>query len=150
MFTPQLGGVISPSEPSPPDNALLEKVRHGVNELDRQAGKSWDDNSERLSASLMLMAVEKGFKAEDDLKFGFNTPTDKLGGGEVLHMWRADHVSPDPAANRVHMTTQEALSVPAEQRFTQVEAAQQVKAEEIQRSQQQEVTQTQSTPGRSL
>ncbi|MCC5069244.1 hypothetical protein LLE67_15590 [Xanthomonas campestris] len=132
------------------DSALLEKVRQGVSELDRQAGKPWDDNSERLSASLMLMAAEKGFTAKDDLKFAFNTPTPNLGSGEVLHMWRASDASPDPAANRAHMPTQEALSVPAEQRLTQVETLQQAKAEEIQRNQQQDVVQQQSGQARSL
>ncbi|MEA9792139.1 XVIPCD domain-containing protein [Xanthomonas campestris] len=132
------------------DSALLEKVRQGVSELDRQARKPWDDNSERLSASLMLMAAEKGFTAKDDLKFAFNTPTPNLGSGEVLHMWRASNASPDPAANRAHMPTQEALSVPAEQRLTQVEALQQAKAEEIQRSQQQDVVQQQLGQARSL
>ncbi|MEA0635379.1 hypothetical protein [Xanthomonas campestris] len=48
------------------------------------------------------------------------------------------------------MPTQEALSVPAEQRLTQVEALQQAKAEEIQRSQQQDVVQQQLGQARSL
>ncbi|WP_146095313.1 hypothetical protein [Xanthomonas arboricola] len=52
------------------------------------------------------MAIEKGFTAKDDLKLGFNTPTDKLSGGEILHMWRAERLSPDPAADRAHVTMQ--------------------------------------------
>ncbi|MEA0788123.1 hypothetical protein QYY82_19610, partial [Xanthomonas campestris pv. campestris] len=131
-------------------NELLDKIRSGVRGLDQQAGKSWDENSDRLSASLMLMAAEKGFTAKDDLKFAFNSPTEKMAGGEILHMWREGHQSPDPAAHRTHMTTQEALSVPPDQRMAQAELARQAKAEEITISQQKEIVQTQSAQLRSL
>ncbi|MCE4364202.1 XVIPCD domain-containing protein [Xanthomonas hortorum] len=147
---PQQPALNLPGKTVQPDNELLDKIRGGVRGLDQQAGKSWDENSDRLSASLMLMAAEKGFTAKDDLKFAFNSPTDKMAGGEVLHMWREGHQSPDPAAHRAHMTTHEALSAPADQRFAQVEIAQQAKAEEITRSQQQETVQTQSVQSRSI
>ncbi|UNW13010.1 hypothetical protein MP631_03150 [Xanthomonas phaseoli pv. phaseoli] len=50
------------------------------------------------------------------------------------------------------MTTQEALSVPADQRLAQVEVEvmQQTKAQEIMQTQQQETMQTQSTQARSM
>ncbi|WP_434990791.1 XVIPCD domain-containing protein [Xanthomonas melonis] len=143
-------GLSPPGKTAQPDDALLEKIRSGVRGLDQQAGKSWDESSDRLSASLLLMATEKGFTARDDLKFAFSTPTEKLAGGEVLHVWREGHASPDPAAHRAHMPTQEALSVSADQRMKQVELAQQAKAEEVAHSQQQEMTQTQSGQTRSM
>ncbi len=139
-----------PERAEHPNNELLEKIRSGVRGLDQQAGKSWDESSDRLSASLLLMATEKGFTARDDLKFAFNTPTEKLAGGEILHMWREGHHSPDPAAHRAHMTTQEALAVPADQRLAQMEVMQQTKAQEIMQAQQQETMQTQSTQARSM
>lgn len=48
------------------------------------------------------------------------------------------------------MTTQEALSVPPDQRMAQAELARQAKAEEITISQQKEIVQTQSAQLRSL
>ncbi|WP_238979677.1 XVIPCD domain-containing protein [Xanthomonas phaseoli] len=149
---PRLPGLMPPGKKEQPDNELLEKIRSGVRSLDQQAGKVWDESSERLSASLLLMAAEKGFTAKDDLKFAFNTPTEKLAGGEIMHIWREGHHSPDPAAHRAHMTTQEALSVPADQRLAQVEVEvmQQTKAQEIMQTQQQETMQTQSTQARSM
>ncbi|WP_099206235.1 XVIPCD domain-containing protein [Xanthomonas citri] len=146
----QPSGLNPPGKTGQPDNELLEKIRSGVRSLDQQAGKSWDESSERLSASLLLMATEKGFTAKDDLKFAFNTPTEKLAGGEILHMWREGHHSPDPAAHRAHMTTQEALAIPADQRLAQMEVMQQTKAQEIMQAQQQETMQTQSTQARSM
>ncbi|MCD0253936.1 XVIPCD domain-containing protein [Xanthomonas campestris] len=147
---PQQPALNLPGKTVQPDNELLDKIRSGVRGLDQQAGKSWDENSDRLSASLMLMAAEKGFTAKDDLKFAFNSPTEKMAGGEILHMWREGHQSPDPAAHRTHMTTQEALSVPPDQRMAQAELARQAKAEEITISQQKEIVQTQSAQLRSL
>ncbi|WP_420009117.1 XVIPCD domain-containing protein [Xanthomonas sacchari] len=140
-----------PGDPGHPDTALFEKIREGVRGLDQQAGKPWDENSERLSASLLLLAGEKGFTAKDDLKIAANTPTSTLGSGEVVHLWRTGHPSPDPAAHRARMPMQQALAVPAEQRFAQLEAVQQqARTEELQRSQQQDTVQAQATPARSM
>lgn len=147
---PQPPGLMTPGRTAQPDDALLEKIRSGVRGLDQQAGKSWDESSDRLSASLLLMATEKGFTARDDLKFAFNKPTEKLAGGEILHMWREGHHSPDPAAHRAHMTTQEALAIPADQRLVQVAAMQQAKGQEVANSQQQEFIQVQSVQVRSM
>ncbi|QNH17838.1 hypothetical protein HEP74_02994 [Xanthomonas sp. SS] len=153
--TPELDppqtGRAQPGDPGHPNTPLFEKIRDGVRGLDQQAGKPWDENSERLSASLLLLASEKGFTAKDDLKIAANTPTATLGSGEVVHLWRTGHPSPDPAAHRAHMPMQEALAVPAEQRFAQLDVVQQqARSEELQRSQQQETVQAQSAPVRSM
>lgn len=148
---PPQAGRAQPGDPGHPNTPLFEKIRDGVRGLDQQAGKPWDENSERLSASLLLLAGEKGFTAKDDLKIAANTPTATLGSGEVVHLWRTGHPSPDPAAHRAHMPMQEALAVPAEQRFAQLDVVQQqTRAEELQRSQQQETVQAQSAPVRSM
>ena len=148
---PPQAGRAQPGDPGNPNTPLFEKIRDGVRGLDQQAGKPWDENSERLSASLLLLAGEKGFTAKDDLKIATNTPTATLGSGEVVHLWRTGHPSPDPAAHRAHMPMQEALAVPAEQRFAQLEVVQQqARVEELQRSQQQETVQAQSAPVRSM
>ncbi|UKE72258.1 XVIPCD domain-containing protein [Xanthomonas graminis] len=146
---PQVGRV-QPGDPGNPNTPLFDKIRDGVRALDQQAGKPWDENSERLSASLLLLAGEKGFTAKDDLKIATNAPTATFAGGEVVHIWRTGHPSPDPAAHRAHMPMQEALAVPAEQRFVQLDVVQQARAEEVQRSQQQETVQAQSAPVRSI
>jgi len=148
---PPQPGRAQPGDPGHPNTPLFEKIRDGVRGLDQQAGKPWDENSERLSASLLLLAGEKGFTATDDLKIAANTPTATLGSGEVVHLWRTGHPSPDPAAHRAHMPMQEALAVPAEQRFAQLDVVQQQsRTEELQRSQQQETVQAQSAPVRSM
>jgi hypothetical protein len=122
---------IAPRTPSPPgrrqpdtpDHDLLEKLRDGVRRLDQDAGKGWDDASERLAASALLMAKEKGFTAQDELQLSFNKPTQRYAAGELLHLSRqGPGESPDPAANRSHMTTAEALSKPVSERYQEAEA----------------------------
>ncbi|MGV7204179.1 XVIPCD domain-containing protein [Xanthomonas citri] len=58
----QPSGLNPPGKTGQPDNELLEKIRSGVRSLDQQAGKSWDESSERLSASLLLMATERALQ----------------------------------------------------------------------------------------
>lgn len=116
---------------SSPDDALLQKLRECVRALDQQADKPWDDASERLSASALLMARENGFTAQDELRLALNLPSERHAGGEVLHLVREGAgISPDPAANRVHMSTADALSMPADERLRQVEAVERQQAQE--------------------
>jgi hypothetical protein len=105
------------------DHALQQKLREQVRNLDQQAGKPWDDASERLAASALVMAKEIGFTARDDLQLAFNRPSERHAGGEVLHLMRQGAgMSPDPGANRAHMSTADALALPAHERLRQVEA----------------------------
>lgn len=120
-----------------PDHQLLEKLQDGVRGLDRAANKGWDENSERLSASALVMARKMGFTAQDDLQLAFNTPTGKLAGGELLFVARTGPTaSPDPAANLIHMPTSEALSKPAQARYQEVEAIALAQAEQMRMTQQ--------------
>ncbi len=132
------GTPADPNHPDRPENDLLEKIRGGVRGLDQQAGKPWDDQSERLSASLLALATEKKFSAQDDLKIAFNKPTATYAAGELIHVARVgNNASPDPAANRGHIATAEALSMPADQSYAKVATIQQTQAETAQLEQQQ-------------
>jgi hypothetical protein len=123
-----------PTDPAHPDHALFRKVDAGVSKLDQQAGKQRDESSERLGAAAFAMAKRNGFTAQDDLQLAFNKPYVQLAGGEMLHLYRhGGHASPDPAANRVHMPTADALSMSVSERFRQVgdiEQAQQANRQE--------------------
>lgn len=139
-----------PEYPETTDKALFDKICRGVRDLDRSVGKSWDDNSERLSASLLVLATQKGFTAQDDVRVASNIPTETVTGGELVHIWRCGHSSPDPASNRAHLPMHEALSMSAEQRLSQLPPPQQAKEEEIGRRQQQDVALVESSPARSM
>jgi hypothetical protein len=109
-------------DPDHPDSNLLEKLRDGVRRLDQESGKGWDDASERLAASALVMAKEKGFTAQDELQLAFNKPSQRYAAGDILHLFRqGSGESPDPAANRNHMTAAEALSKPVTERYQELE-----------------------------
>lgn len=109
-----------------PDRILMERMREGVRDLDRQAGKPWDAHSERLAASACYMAVDKGFSGGDDVRVALNAPTEKRAAGELLFVHRGgSHASPDPAANRASMPMAEALAMAPEARYQQADALRQ-------------------------
>lgn len=112
------------------DAALLERLRAQVREFDRAAGKGWDERSERLSASALVMAKGCGFVAQDELRLAFNRRSDDLAAGTLLHLSRhGANASPDPYANRAHMPLAEALAIPAAERCEQARAGEIARAE---------------------
>jgi len=133
---------------NPQDAALLDRLRAQVRELDRSAGKDWDEQSERLSASALVMAKGCGFTAQDELRLAFNRRSDEVAPGTLLHLSRhGANASPDPYANRVHMPLAEALAVPAEQRCEQVRALDVAQSQRTQAAQTQAIA-TADEPGK--
>lgn len=129
------------------DGRMLEQLRGEVRGLDRQVGKDWDDRSERIAASGLVMARELGFKAGDELRLVFNSATERHAGGALLHLVRlGPDISPDPAANRATMSTQDALSRSPQERFDQVQAIGQAQAEQLRLAQQQDMTRGPDNP----
>jgi hypothetical protein len=122
------------------DERLLDRLRLQVRDLDQQVGKGWDDNSERLAAAALVMARERGFTADDDVRLDFNRASEKHAAGELLHMARLGaNESPDPAANRASMPTMDALSKAPELRYEQAAAIGQAQAQAQQFAQQQDL-----------
>ncbi|MGO1072336.1 XVIPCD domain-containing protein [Lysobacter sp. CA199] len=124
-------------DPSHPDHKLLEKIRDSVRGLEQGIGKPWDDQSERLSASALSMAVASKFGPGDDVKVTLNRPTEQNAAGELLFVYREGrNASPDPAANHAHMPVAQALSVPASERYEQAMNMREIQAFDQQRDQQ--------------
>jgi len=133
---------------NPQDAALLDRLRAQVRELDRSAGKDWDEQSERLSASALVMAKGCGFTAQDELRLAFNRRSDEVAPGTLLHLSRhGANASPDPYANRVHMPLAEALAAAAEQRCEQVRALDVAQSQRTQAAQTQAIA-TADEPGK--
>lgn len=121
--TPSAPRAAAPAaEPTGADRALHDKVRSGVAHAEQALGKGWDDNSERMTASLTLLARQSGFSERDQLSVGFNRPTGAHQGGELAFVYRdGATASPDPYANRAHMTTSEAIARPAQETYQQLQ-----------------------------
>lgn len=107
---------------SEPDTPMTESLRTGVVGLDTQSGKGWDDASERVYASLLVLAKERGFGPDERLQVAFNAQTERFGAGELIHIGRnGPGQSPDPAANRAVMSTADALATPAVDNYQKAE-----------------------------
>lgn len=136
----QTASALTSASPGHPDRELLENLQGQVRRLDKQAGKGWDENSERLAASALVVARKMGFTAHDDLRLTFNDASQRHGAGELLFVSRqGTTASPDPAANLTYMPTAEALSKPARNRYQEVESINQTQVEALRMAQQQAV-----------
>ncbi|WP_282297998.1 XVIPCD domain-containing protein [Stenotrophomonas sp. PS02289] len=104
--------------PRPEDAGLLEQLRSSVATLDEKHHKPWDRSSDHLLASAYRLAVEAGFKPGDKVEMALNEATESRAAGTTMFVTRSGPgASPDPAANRAHMPTQEALAAAPEQQY---------------------------------
>lgn len=117
------------NDPGHPDHTLLEKIRSGVRDLERGMGKPWDDQSERLSASALSLAVAHRFGPGDDVKVALSRASGQNAAGDTLFVYRDGRgASPDLAANFAHMPVSQALSLPASERYEQAQALREAQA----------------------
>ena len=97
---------LGPDDPSHPDHTMLNQIRGGVREMDKYIGKPYDDDSERLSHSLLATAKEYGMTHVDQVVIG----TDRR------NMFA---VAGDPrniaTFERAHVPIAEAIRTPVEQ-----------------------------------
>lgn len=108
------------------DRDLMHGVRASVASAEQGIGKAWDDNSERMSASLYGAAREKGFSGADELRVAFSGRTDHSAAGEFVFLQRTGvTASPDPYANRAHLATSHAIAQPVDKIMEQVQEQEQ-------------------------
>jgi hypothetical protein len=107
-----------PSQPGHPDHALQQQIKSGVERLNAQLGRGWDESSDRLTASLLVLAKREGLTRVDHV--GLNAPTATLQAGQTAFVVQGD--SKDPAHLRAAMPTEQALQTPQAQSFAQLES----------------------------
>jgi hypothetical protein len=128
--------------PRPEDAGLVEQLRSSVAKLDERHNKAWDQSSDRLLASAYRLAAEAGFKPGDKVDMALNEATETRAAGTTLFVMRSGPgASPDPAANRAHMPTQEALAAAPEQQYAAANQSRDAQAQD--RTQQLAQAQTQ-------
>ncbi|WP_152980636.1 XVIPCD domain-containing protein [Stenotrophomonas ginsengisoli] len=105
------------------DQALDQHLRSELAQLEARLGKPWDADSERMSASLSLLAARSGFTADDAPSICFSNASGQQPAGALVFLSReAEGSHCDPYLNRAHMSTAQALSAPAEQSYDQLQA----------------------------
>ena len=100
------------------DRSLYMQIRAGVERLDAESGKQWDESSQRMSASLLVLAKEQGLSRVDHVVL--NNPTESLARGEKVFI--VEGAMDDPAQRRGTMSTMDALRAPEAESLHRAEA----------------------------
>lgn len=143
-----LRGNLKPTDPDHPDHAMLEQIRRGVSEIDRNVGKSYDDISERVSRSLLAASKDNRDLYPDraDISLSANalrSVDHVVMGKDGRYVFVVQGDLHDPARNRAAVDVQTAIRTPVEQSDAKLEAANQAIAQE-QLMQQRELQRRQS------
>jgi len=116
-----------PNQPDHPDHTLYQQVREGVAALDAKHGRSFDEVSERISASLLVLAKDNDLDGVDHVLLS-NATADKPA-GYALFLVQGD--PNDPSHQRAAMPTELAASTSVEESMQQFDV---VSREALQRA----------------
>lgn len=140
----------SPLQADHPDHALYQQVRDGVAALDARHGREFDETSERMSASLLVLAKDSRLERVDHVVLSQATPGSHAG----RNLFVVQGEPENPAHLRAAMPTEQAAQAPVEQSLQQFEAVSQKQALEALERQQQQVqldqTQQEDAQARSM
>ncbi len=108
----------NPMQPGHPDHALYQQIREGVAELDARHGRSFDATSERMTASLLVLAKDNDLSHVDHVLVSNATATHPT--GRTLFVVQGE--ASDPAHLRASMPTAEAAQTPVEESLLQFDS----------------------------
>jgi predicted ABC-type ATPase len=107
-----------PTQPEHPDHALYQQVREGVATLDAKHGRTFDEASERMTASLLVLAKDNDLDRVDHVLLS-NATADKPA-GHTLFVVQGE--PSDPAHQRAAMPTELAAQTSVEESMQQFDA----------------------------
>lgn len=107
-----------PTQPEHPDHALYQQVREGVAALDAKHGRTFDEASERMTASLLVLAKDNDLDRVDHVLLS-NATADKPA-GHTLFVVQGE--PSDPAHQRAAMPTELAAQTSVEESMQQFDA----------------------------
>ena len=109
----------TPLNPEHPDHALYQQIREGVEKLDEAHGRSYDQTSERLTGSLMVLAKSNGLDSVDHVVL--SQPTADQPGGQNVFVVQGE--LENPGHQRAGMPTAQAVKTPFEESLEQFDVA---------------------------
>lgn len=107
-----------PTQPEHPDHALYQQVRERVATLDAKHGRTFDEASERMTASLLVLAKDNDLDRVDHVLLS-NATADKPA-GHTLFVVQGE--PSDPAHQRAAMPTELAAQTSVEESMQQFDA----------------------------
>ncbi|KGT84954.1 hemolysin, partial [Xanthomonas vasicola] len=117
------------------DYNLLQQVRTGVGAIDAQAGRTPDENSERLIASVMTLARQNNLDRADHVVLSNQTAEHPAGRTVFVVQGELNN----PAHLRAAMSTDVAVRTPVEQSLQQLETASVERQRALMQGQQQDM-----------
>ena len=125
---------VTPMQPGHPDHALYQQIREQVTALDARHGRSFDETSERMTASLLVLAKHNGLDRVDHVLLS-NATAEK----QAAHYVFVVQGEPgNPAHQRGAMPTAQAAQTSVEESMQKFEV---VSQEQQQRTQAQQLEQ---------
>lgn len=107
-----------PTQPGHPDHALYQQIREGVEALDAKHGRSFDEVSERMTASLLVLAKDNDLERVDHVLV--SNATSEHPAGHTLFVVQGE--PSNPAHQRAAMPTELAAQTPVEESLQQFDS----------------------------
>ncbi|PZT44231.1 hypothetical protein A7X92_11710 [Stenotrophomonas maltophilia] len=107
-----------PTQPGHPDHALYQQIREGVEALDAKHGRSFDEVSERMTASLLVLAKDNDLDRVDHVLV--SSATSEHPAGHTLFVVQGE--PSNPAHQRAAMPTELAAQTSVEESLQQFDA----------------------------
>lgn len=107
-----------PTQPGHPDHALYQQIREGVEALDAKHGRSFDEVSERMTASLLVLAKDNDLERVDHVLV--SNATHQHPAGHTLFVVQGE--PSNPAHQRSAMPTELAAQTAVEESLQQFDA----------------------------
>ncbi|WP_313203921.1 XVIPCD domain-containing protein [Stenotrophomonas sp.] len=108
---PPADAVFGPAQPGHPDHALYQQVRQGIEALDAKHGRNFDHTSERMVASLTVLAKDNDLERVDHVLA--SKATAEHPAGHALFLVQGEPA--DPAHHRASMPTEAAAQTSVEE-----------------------------------
>ncbi|MGP3396396.1 XVIPCD domain-containing protein [Stenotrophomonas maltophilia] len=107
-----------PTQPGHPDHALYQQIREGVEALDAKHGRSFDEVSERMTASLLVLAKDNDLDRVDHVLV--SNATREHPAGHMLFVVQGE--PSNPAHQRAAMPTEMAAQTSVEESLQQFDS----------------------------
>ncbi|WP_414612000.1 XVIPCD domain-containing protein [Stenotrophomonas muris] len=107
---------LDPRKEGHPDHVLYQQIRDGVSAVDARHGRSFDETSERMTASLLATAKSSGLERVDHVVLGI-PPSD----GSGPRLFVVQGAPGNPAHLRASVPISEAINTPVEQSIAKAE-----------------------------
>ncbi|QBL39338.1 hypothetical protein MG068_01940 [Stenotrophomonas sp. ASS1] len=107
-----------PTQPGHPDHALYQQIREGVEALDAKHGRSFDEVSERMTASLLVLAKDNDLERVDHVLV--SNATREHPAGHMLFVVQGE--PSNPAHQRAAIPTEMAAQTPVEESLQQFDS----------------------------